>query len=78
MGVMSVTGLLNRKRLTWLDCLKFSQSVHCTNANTVWCRYPEIMYTQEGARVRERLWEETMEELNFAGVSDIMRDMKMQ
>ncbi|KAI0442719.1 retinol dehydrogenase 12 [Xylaria telfairii] len=38
--------------------------------------YPEIMYTEEGARVRERLWEETMEELNFAGASDIIKAMK--
>ncbi|KAI0534479.1 retinol dehydrogenase 12 [Xylaria digitata] len=38
--------------------------------------YPEIMYTQAGAQVRERLWEETMEELNFAGASDIIRRLK--
>ncbi|KAI1742881.1 retinol dehydrogenase 12 [Xylaria scruposa] len=38
--------------------------------------YPEIVYTEEGARVRERLWEETMEELNFAGASDIIKGMK--
>ncbi|KAI8952972.1 retinol dehydrogenase 12 [Xylaria longipes] len=38
--------------------------------------YPEILYTEEGARVRERLWEETMEELNFAGASDIIKGMK--
>ncbi|GAW13821.1 hypothetical protein ANO14919_032110 [Xylariales sp. No.14919] len=38
--------------------------------------YPEIMYTQEGARLRERLWEETMEELNFAGASDIIQRSK--
>ncbi|KAI3324444.1 retinol dehydrogenase 12 [Xylariaceae sp. AK1471] len=38
--------------------------------------YPEILYTQEGAQVRERLWEETMEELNFARVSDVIQRMK--
>ncbi|KAJ8120831.1 hypothetical protein O1611_g10263 [Lasiodiplodia mahajangana] len=38
--------------------------------------YPEILYTEEGAQVRERLWEETMEELNFAGASDIVQRMK--
>ncbi|KAI1758017.1 retinol dehydrogenase 12 [Xylaria castorea] len=38
--------------------------------------YPEILYTEEGARVRERLWEETMEELNFAGASEIVKGMK--
>ncbi|KAI0191965.1 hypothetical protein EV127DRAFT_51584 [Xylaria flabelliformis] len=38
--------------------------------------YPKILYTEEGARVRERLWEETLEELNFAGASDIIKGMK--
>ncbi|KAI1155522.1 retinol dehydrogenase 12 [Nemania diffusa] len=38
--------------------------------------YPEILYTEEGAQVRERLWEETMEELNLAGASDIIQRMK--
>ncbi|KAI0105014.1 retinol dehydrogenase 12 [Nemania sp. FL0031] len=38
--------------------------------------YPEILYTEEGSQVRERLWEETMEELNFAGASDIVQRMK--
>ncbi|KAI1369730.1 retinol dehydrogenase 12 [Xylaria arbuscula] len=38
--------------------------------------YPEIMYTDEGALVRERLWEETMEELSFAGASDIIQQLK--
>ncbi|KAH8157919.1 hypothetical protein CIB48_g10327 [Xylaria polymorpha] len=38
--------------------------------------YPQIMYTEEGARVRERLWEETLEELNFAGASSIIKGMK--
>ncbi|KAI1131134.1 retinol dehydrogenase 12 [Nemania abortiva] len=38
--------------------------------------YPQILYTEEGAQVRERLWEETMEELNFAGASEIIQRMK--
>lgn len=38
-------------------------------------RYPEMAYTQEGDEVRELLWEETMEELNFAQVSDVVRGM---
>ncbi|KAI1429706.1 retinol dehydrogenase 12 [Xylaria sp. FL1777] len=38
--------------------------------------YPEILYTQIGAQLRERLWEETMEELNFAGASDIIQKLK--
>ncbi|KAJ2985250.1 hypothetical protein NUW58_g5637 [Xylaria curta] len=38
--------------------------------------YPGILYTSEGAELRERLWEETMEELNFAGASNIIQRMK--
>ncbi|KAI0968103.1 retinol dehydrogenase 12 [Xylaria arbuscula] len=38
--------------------------------------YPPILYTQVGAQLRERLWEETMEELNFAGASDVIQKMK--
>ncbi|KAI0505859.1 hypothetical protein F5B22DRAFT_626177 [Xylaria bambusicola] len=35
--------------------------------------YPSLCYTQEGYHIRERLWEETLAELNFAGVSKIIR-----
>ncbi|KAI1276991.1 retinol dehydrogenase 12 [Xylaria sp. FL0933] len=38
--------------------------------------YPPILYTQTGAQLRERLWEETMEELNFAGASNIIQKLK--
>ncbi|TGJ88551.1 hypothetical protein E0Z10_g162 [Xylaria hypoxylon] len=38
--------------------------------------YPQILYTQVGAQIRERLWEETMEEFNFAGASDIIQRLK--
>lgn len=34
------------------------------------------MYTKEGREVGERIWEETMEELNFAGASKIVQGMK--
>jgi hypothetical protein len=27
------------------------------------------MYTEQGQQMRERLWKETLEELNFAGVN---------
>lgn len=33
------------------------------------------MYTDEGEQVKERLWQETMEELGFAGVSSILAQM---
>ncbi|KAI2470174.1 NAD(P)-binding protein [Annulohypoxylon bovei var. microspora] len=35
-----------------------------------------LFYTKEGQVLRERIWEETMEELNFAGASKIVQDMK--
>jgi hypothetical protein len=38
--------------------------------------YPSIMYAKEGQGIKERLWEETMEELNFAGASKIVQDMR--
>ncbi|KAL1849867.1 hypothetical protein Daus18300_013124 [Diaporthe australafricana] len=34
--------------------------------------YPAMYYTEEGKKMRDRLWEETMEELNFVGVSGIV------
>ncbi|PVH97442.1 NAD(P)-binding protein [Periconia macrospinosa] len=38
--------------------------------------YPEIIYTAEGKEFRERLWEETMKELDFVGASRILGDLK--
>ncbi|KAI0835018.1 NAD(P)-binding protein [Hypoxylon sp. FL0890] len=38
--------------------------------------YPVVFYTKEGQEMRERIWEETMEELNFAGASKIVQEMK--
>ncbi|KAI0168922.1 NAD(P)-binding protein [Hypoxylon sp. FL1284] len=38
--------------------------------------YPPIMYTKEGEDVAEKIWEETLEELNFAGASRIVQGMK--
>ncbi|KAI0879966.1 NAD(P)-binding protein [Annulohypoxylon maeteangense] len=38
--------------------------------------YPPIWYTAEGKEFGERLWEETMQELNFAGASKIIEDMR--
>lgn len=31
-------------------------------------RFPKLMYTDEGRKATERLWNETMVELDFAGV----------
>ncbi|KAI1263173.1 retinol dehydrogenase 12 [Xylariaceae sp. FL1019] len=38
--------------------------------------FPQLLYTQEGADIQVRLWEETMEELHFAGVSDIIKHLR--
>ncbi|KAL7787154.1 hypothetical protein V8C37DRAFT_405014 [Trichoderma ceciliae] len=38
--------------------------------------YPKIWYTPEGRELKERLWEETMVELNFAGASKIFEFMR--
>lgn len=35
-------------------------------------RSAPIVYTTEGEQVAKRLWRETMEELSFAGVQDIV------
>ena len=39
-------------------------------------RYPKIWYTAEGRELSKRAWEETMEELNFAGASKIVEEMR--
>lgn len=33
------------------------------------------MYADKGRKLADRLWEETMEELSFAGVSKIIQDL---
>lgn len=38
--------------------------------------FPTVCYTPEGMKLRERLWEETMEEFNFANASAILKDLK--
>ncbi|KAI1341038.1 retinol dehydrogenase 12 [Xylariaceae sp. FL0016] len=38
--------------------------------------YPSMMYNEEGKAFQARLWEETMEELNFAGASRIVQTMR--
>ncbi|KAF3015069.1 hypothetical protein E8E14_011197 [Neopestalotiopsis sp. 37M] len=38
--------------------------------------FPPIMYTENGQKIKERLWEETMEELNFAGASSIIQSLR--
>ncbi|RDA82561.1 hypothetical protein CP532_2936 [Ophiocordyceps camponoti-leonardi (nom. inval.)] len=38
--------------------------------------YPAVFYTSEGQQLRDRLWEETMEELNFASAAAIVTGLK--
>ncbi|RYP40727.1 hypothetical protein DL767_001482 [Monosporascus sp. MG133] len=38
--------------------------------------YPKLWYTPEGRELTERLWEETIEELNFASASKIIGSLK--
>ncbi|RCI12733.1 hypothetical protein L249_1062 [Ophiocordyceps polyrhachis-furcata BCC 54312] len=38
--------------------------------------YPAVFYTSEGKQLQDRLWEETMEELNFASAAAIVRGLK--
>lgn len=37
-------------------------------------RFPPVMYTGEWQKAKERLWEETTEELNFEGSSKTVQD----
>ncbi|KAK8065158.1 hypothetical protein PG997_011905 [Apiospora hydei] len=38
--------------------------------------WPPMMYTEEGRRLGERLWDETMRELSFAKVEEVLEDLK--
>lgn len=35
-------------------------------------RFAPIVYTAEGRQMAQRLWKETMSELSFAGVEDVI------
>ena len=41
-----------------------------------YCRFAAFLYTPEGKVVTERVWEETLAELEFAGVRPILESMK--
>jgi hypothetical protein len=41
-------------------------------------RFHQMMYTPEGQKTTERLWEETLDELNFAGVKEIINSMSQR
>ena len=48
----------------------FLQGSEHSNAN--FSRFHEMMYTSDGKTIMDRLWEETVKELEFAGVRDIV------
>ena len=41
-----------------------------------WCRFHTLMYTSEGKTTTNRLWDETLQELSFAGVEGVLQSMK--
>lgn len=40
------------------------------------CRMAPVVYHAEGKRIAERLWNETMEELEFAHAAEIVEGLK--
>lgn len=36
---------------------------------------PVILYTPEGEKVAQKVWKETLEELSFAGVDQIIQEL---
>jgi hypothetical protein len=44
-----------------------------TNIN---CRLATFYYTADGKAAKEQIWEETLRELSFANVEDIVTSMK--
>jgi hypothetical protein len=45
-------------------------TVQCPNINQSFS-WPKTMYTDHGHQIGQRLWHETLEELEFAGVKEI-------
>lgn len=41
-----------------------------------WSRFVGLMYTSEGKQIIDRLWEETLAELSFADVQNILDGSK--
>jgi phage baseplate assembly protein W len=51
-----------------------AQSDHALTQGSV----HSIMYTAEGKQVMQRLWDETLKELSFAGVGEIVQSMSKE
>jgi hypothetical protein len=43
---------------------------------TVDDRYPSLCYTPDGPKLRDRLWEETIQELKGAGAAKALESLK--
>lgn len=39
-------------------------------------RYPPIMYGETGAKLKDSLWRETLEEFEFSDVQSLLEEMK--
>jgi hypothetical protein len=53
----------------------FPDTVRCSVADQT-SSWPKTMYTEQGHQMRERLWDETLEELKFAGVKErLLKDL---
>ncbi|KAF1998495.1 NAD(P)-binding protein [Amniculicola lignicola CBS 123094] len=64
--------------LTYYDAAvaKGKESHGCLWYNWEFSPFHKMMSTPEGQKVMDRLWEETMEELEFAGVREIVHSMQ--
>ena len=70
MGVFSWVGRSSRKLL-----LLLVPSIFLANVVSL-IRFAAFLYTPEGKEVIERLWQETVKELDFADVRKILQSMK--
>lgn len=43
-----------------------------------WSRYNAFMYTEEGKVFMEKLWKETVTELDFPEVREVLRSLEMK
>lgn len=40
-------------------------------------RYPSLLYTNDGKKLQDRLWKETIEELQATGAASVLESIKM-
>lgn len=44
--------------------------------NTCHCSMPPIIYMDDGDMISKQVWDETMDELSFANVTEIIQDTR--